>query len=99
MAVLIHQRPDGETLVSECNWSEGVQSFHLILEQYYGDSWQSVWDCTEQEENGLLTALGVAGDAVILSSNKLLLGREGITVVPEDGEPWLLIRRRREPSE
>ena len=99
MAVLIHQRPDGETVVSECDWPEGIQSFNRILEEYYGDSWQSVWDCTEQEEKGLLTALGVAGDVVVLSSNKLLLGREGITVVPEDGVPWLLVRGRREPSE
>ena len=93
MAVLIHERPDGELAVSECAWPEGVQSFNRILEEYYGDSPKSVWDCTEQENRGLLSAVGVAGDVVVLSSNRLLIGRDGITVVPEDGVPWLIIRR------
>ena len=99
MAVLIHERPEGETLISEHDWPEGVQSFNRILEEHYGDSWQSVWEYSERENKGVFSAIGVAGDVVVLSSNKLLLGREGITVVPEDGVPWLLVRGRREPSE
>ena len=38
MAVLIHERPDGELVVSECDWLDGVQSFERILEEHYGDS-------------------------------------------------------------
>ena len=99
MAVLIHQLPEGEIVVSECDWPEGVQSFNRILEEYYGDSPKSVWDCTEQENRGLLSAVGVAGDVVVLSAHRLMLARDGITVVPNDGVPWLLIRHGRETSE
>ncbi len=99
MAVLIHERPEGEIVVSECDWPEGVQSFNRILEEHYGDSPKSVWEYAEQEDKGLLSAIGVAGDVVVLSSHELMLGRGGITVVPDDGIPWLLIRRGREPSE
>ena len=95
MAVLVHERPDGEIVVSECVWPEGVLSFERILTTYYGDSPKSVWDCSEQEERGLLSAVGSAGDIVVLSTSRLMFGRDGITVVPDDGVPWLLIRRGR----
>jgi len=98
MAVLIHQRPDGEMAVCECDWPVGVKSFHRILGEYYGDSWQSVWDVADSER-GLLSAVGVAGDCVVLSAHELVIGRDGITVVPEDGVPWQVIRHGREPSE
>ncbi len=99
MAVLIHERPEGEIVVSECDWPDGVQSFNRILEEHYGDSWQSVWEYAEREDKGVLSAVGVAGDVVVLSAHGLMLGRDGITVVPADGVPWLLIRRGRGPSE
>ncbi len=97
MAVLIHERADGELVVSECEWPEGVQSFNRILEEYYGDSPKSVWEIAEREERGVLSAVGVAGDAVVLSSHRLLLRPDGITVVPEEGVPWLLVRRDGSP--
>ncbi len=99
MAVLIHERPEGELVVSECDWPDGVQSFDRILEEYYGDSAKSVWEYADRGERGVLSAVGAAGDVVVLSSHRLLLERDGITVVPDDGVPWLLVRRGREPSE
>lgn len=99
MAVLIHERPEGEMVVSECDWPDGVQSFGRIIEQYYGDSPKSIWEIAEREDRGLLSAVGVAGDVVLLTAHGLVFGRDGITVVPEDGVPWLVIRRGREPSE
>lgn len=93
MALLLHQRPEGELVVSECDWPDGVQSFERILTTYYGDSPKSVWDTSEQEQRGLLSAVGSAGDVVLLSTSRLLIGRDGITVVPDDGVPWLLVRR------
>ncbi len=95
MAVLIHERPDGELVVSECDWPDGVESYNRILREYYGDSPKSVWDTSDQKERGLLSALGSAGDVVLLSTSRLLIGRDGITVVPDDGVPWLFIRRDR----
>ena len=95
MAVLIHERPGGELVVSECDWPDGVESYNRILREYYGDSPRSVWDTSHQEERGLLSALGSAGDVVLLSTSRLLIGRDGITVVPDDGVPWLFIRRGR----
>lgn len=95
MAVLIHERPEGRMLVSECDWRDGVQSFERILSEYYGDSPKSIWEIAEREQRGVLTAVGVAGDIVVLSAHKLVIGRDGITVVPEDGVPWLVIRRGR----
>ena len=97
MAVLIHERPDGELVVSECDWQDGVQSFERILTTYYGDSPKSVWDTSNQEERGLRSAVGSAGDVVVLSSSRLQIGRDGITVVPDDGVPWLLVRRDGSP--
>ena len=99
MAVLFHERPEGELAVSECDWPDGVQSFGRILREYPGDSPKSVWECAEREDRGLLSAVGVAGDVVVLTTHGLLFGRDGITVVPEDGVPWLLVRRGRGPSE
>ena len=99
MAVLIHERPDGELVVSACDWPDGVRSFERILGEYYGDSPKSVWDVSEQEQRGLQSAVGSAGDIVVLSTSRLMFGRDGITVVPDDGVPWLLVRRKREPSE
>ncbi len=93
MAVLIHERPDGELVVSECDWPDGILSFRRILREYYGDSPKSVWEFSEREDKGVLAAVGVAGDVVLLTAHRLLLGRDGITVVPDDGVPWLLIRR------
>ena len=98
MAVLVHERPDGELVVSACDWPEGVRSFNSILEGYYGDSPKSIWEIAEREERGVLSAVGVAGDVIVLSAHRLMLGRDGITVVPDDGVPWLLVRRGRGPS-
>ena len=95
MAVLIHERPEGEIVVSECDWLGGVQSFNRILEEHYGDAWQSVWEYAEREDKGVFSAIGIAGDLVVLSAHGLEIGREGITVIPDDGVPWLLIRRGR----
>ncbi len=86
-------------MVSECDWVGGVQSFNRILEEYYGDSPKSVWEVCERENQGVLSAVGVAGDVVALSAHRLMLGRDGITVVPDDGVPWLIIRRGRGSSE
>ena len=99
MAVLIHERPDGELVVSECDWASGARSFNRILEEFYGDSWQSVWGISEREDKGTLSAVGVAGDVVVLSAHGLEIGRAGVTVVPDDGVPWLVVRRGRERSE
>ena len=97
MAVLIHERPDGELVVSECDWPDGVRSFNSILEGYYGDSPKSVWEVSEEEQRGLMSAVGSAGDAIVLSLKRLQIGRDGITVVPDDGVPWLLVRRDGSP--
>ena len=95
MAVLIHERPDGELVVSEYDWQDGVQSFERILTTYCGDSPKSVWDTSNQEERGLRSALGSAGDIVVLSVHRLALGRDGITAIPDDGVPWVIVRRGR----
>jgi len=95
MAVLIHERPGGELVVSECDWPDGVRSFERILTTYYGDSPKSVWEISEQEQRGLQSAVGTAGDIVVLSASRLVIGRDGITVIPDDGVPWLLVRRGR----
>jgi len=80
-------------VVSECDWPDGVKSFNRILEEYYGDSPEAIWEYAERETRGVLSAVGVAGDTVVLTAHKLVLGRDGITVVPDDGVPWLVIRR------
>ena len=98
MAVLIHERPEGEIVVCECDWLEGVQSFNRILEEHYGDAWQSVWEISEREDKGTLSAVGVAGDVVVLSAHGLEIGRAGVTVAPDDGVSWLLIRRGQSTS-
>ncbi len=97
MAVLIHERPEGEIVVCECDWPDGVEAFNRILEEHYGDSWQSVWGISEREDKRTLSAVGVAGDVVVLSAHGLEIGRAGVTVVPDDGVPWLVVRRDGSP--
>ncbi len=97
MAVLVHRQPDGEIVVRACgSWPEGVESFWCLVDECYGDSPQNIWDVVEREDEGALAAFGVAGDVVVLTAHRLVLGPDGsYEVVPEDGDPWLLARRRR----
>ncbi len=45
---------------------------------------------------GALAALGVAGDVVVLTANRLVLDRdESYTVVPKHGDAWPLARHER----
>ena len=47
------------------------------------------------EDDGVLAALGVAGDVVVLSSHGVMLNADGCyMVMPKDGDPWRIVRRR-----
>ena len=97
MAVLLHRRPGGEIVARACDrWPEGVESFWRTVDECYGDSPENVWEVEEREDEGALAAFGVAGDVVVLTAHGLVLGPDGsYEVVPKDGDPRLLARRRR----
>ena len=96
VVVLLHERPEGETAVQACeSWTDGVESFWCIVREHYGDSPKSIWEYTEREDDGVLAAIGVAGDVVVLTPHRLMLDADRCyTVMPKDGDPWRIVRRR-----
>ena len=96
VVVLLHERPEGETVIQACeSWSDGVESFWNVVKRHYGDSPKSIWEIVEREDDGVLAALGVAGDVVVLSAHGLMLNADGCyMVMPKDENPWRIVRRR-----
>jgi len=94
--VLLHERPEGETVVQACeSWTDGVKSFWSIVERHYGDSPKSLWDCVEREDDSTMAAVGVAGDVIVLTAHGLMLNPDGCyTVMPTGAAPWRIVRRR-----
>lgn len=97
MVVLLHKRPEGEIVVQAyASWTSGVESYWCVLSEQYGDSPKSIWETVEREDDGVLAAVGVAGDVVVLSAHRLMLDPDGCyTVMPKGGDPWPIARRRR----
>ncbi len=95
--VLVHKRPEGEIVVQAFeSWTDGVESFECVLSEHYGDSPKSTWDTVEWEDDGVLAAVGVAGDVVVMTTHALMLDPDGrYTVMPKGGDPWPIASRRR----
>ena len=77
VVLLLHERPEGETVVQACeSWTDGVESFWNVVERHYGDSPKSIWEYVEREDDGTLAAIGVACDVIVLTAHGLMPNAE-----------------------